>query len=103
MLRWHPEAAKDGELTLTDHLPERLATVEAAFGQRLDQRRSTGPVNLAAGEHHLGAMDHWGTNWTLASWTFPCLSRGCGSRCGGVWQGAEEMVAVIPRYLFSSP
>lgn len=29
------EAADDGELTFTDDLPERLATVEAGFGQRM--------------------------------------------------------------------
>ncbi|UKA63769.1 flavin-containing monooxygenase [Arthrobacter sp. FW306-04-A] len=34
-LHGHLEAADDGELTFTDDLPERLATVEAGFGQRM--------------------------------------------------------------------
>jgi putative flavoprotein involved in K+ transport len=34
-LHGHLEAADDGELTFSDDLPERLATVEAGFSQRL--------------------------------------------------------------------
>lgn len=34
-LHGHLEAADDGELVFSDDLPERLATVEAGFGQRL--------------------------------------------------------------------
>ncbi|GAB3564439.1 NAD(P)/FAD-dependent oxidoreductase [Arthrobacter alkaliphilus] len=34
-LHGHLEAADDGELTFTDDLPERLATVEAGFAQRM--------------------------------------------------------------------
>jgi putative flavoprotein involved in K+ transport len=34
-LHGHLEAADDGELTFTDDLPQRLATVEAGFGQRM--------------------------------------------------------------------
>lgn len=34
-LHGHLEAADDGELTFTDDLPERFATVEVGFGQHM--------------------------------------------------------------------
>jgi putative flavoprotein involved in K+ transport len=60
-LHGHLEAADDGELTFTDDLPARLATVEAGFGQRMG--RALDAYITAAGidapEHRAAPADDW--------------------------------------------
>ncbi|MGO4858503.1 flavin-containing monooxygenase [Arthrobacter sp. 2MCAF14] len=60
-LHGHLEAADDGELTFTDDLPERLATVEAGFGQRMGRALDAyiAAAGIDAPEHLPAPADDW--------------------------------------------
>ncbi|UKA59815.1 flavin-containing monooxygenase [Arthrobacter sp. FW306-2-2C-D06B] len=60
-LHGHLEAADDGELTFTDDLPERLATVEAGFGQRMGRALDAyiASAGIDAPEQQPAPADDW--------------------------------------------
>lgn len=60
-LHGHLEAADDGELTFTDDLPQRLATVEAGFGQRMGRALDAyiAAAGIDAPEQQPAPADDW--------------------------------------------
>ncbi|MBB6404202.1 NAD(P)/FAD-dependent oxidoreductase [Arthrobacter sp. AZCC_0090] len=60
-LHGHLEAADDGELTFTDDLAERLAAVEAGFGQRMGRALDAyiAAAGIDAPEHQPAPADDW--------------------------------------------
>ncbi|WP_284981189.1 NAD(P)/FAD-dependent oxidoreductase [Arthrobacter sp. efr-133-TYG-118] len=60
-LHGHLEAADDGELTFTDDLPERLAIVEAGFGQRMGRALDAyiAAAGIDAPEQQRAPVDDW--------------------------------------------
>ena len=60
-LHGHLEAADDGELTFTDDLPERLAIVEAGFGQRMGRALDAyiAAAGIDAPEQQPAPADDW--------------------------------------------